>query len=68
MSLKAIHIVFVVCSVLLALFFGGWEANAFLQTHARGSLLLSLGSFASAVLLLIYGKAVLKKLKHISYL
>jgi hypothetical protein len=66
MSLKAFHVAFVVCSVLLAVGFGVW---ALLQ-RTGGTLYLVLGlvSFAVAAGLVVYGVWFLKKLKGVSYL
>lgn len=68
MSLKAFHIVFVTASTLLAFGFGGWEINNYFATGEKQSLILGLGSLVGGMGLIWYGKVVLKKLKHISYL
>ena len=68
MSLKAFHIVFVAASVLLAFGFGAWELQDYFAFGGRQSLALGLGSLVVGIGLLWYGKVVLKKLKHISYL
>lgn len=68
MSLKALHIVFIVASIVLALGFGGWSLNEFSQDGARSHLWFGIGSIVAGVLLIVYGKSVLKKLKDISYL
>lgn len=68
MSLKAIHIVFIVASIVLALGFGAWSLNEFAHGGARSNLWFGVGSLLAGLLLIIYGKAVLKKLKDISYL
>ncbi|HTD68722.1 MAG TPA: hypothetical protein VK846_19550 [Candidatus Limnocylindria bacterium] len=68
MSLKALHVVFIVASIVLALGFGGWSLNEFAQKGARSDLWFGIGSLAAGLLLIIYGKAMLRKLKDISYL
>lgn len=68
MSLKAFHIVFVTASTLLAFGFGGWELNNYFAGGEKQALLLGVLSLLCGVTLLWYGKIVLKKLKHISYL
>jgi hypothetical protein len=68
MSLKALHIVFIVASIVLAFGFGAWSLNEFFQGGVRSNLWYGVGSLVAGVLLIIYGKAVLKKLKNISYL
>jgi len=66
MSLKAFHVVFIVCSVLLSLGLGVW---ALLQPERTAGILgLGLVGFASAVALVVYGAWFLKKLKGVSYL
>ena len=68
MSLKALHVVFIVASIVLALGFGAWSLNEFAHGGARGHLWFGIGSLIVGVLLIVYGKAMLKKLKDISYL
>ena len=68
MSLKALHIVFVAASTLLALGFGAWELRAYQASADRMDLFMGIGSLVSGVGLIVYGKMMLKKLKHISYL
>ena len=68
MSLKAFHIIFVIASTLLAFGFGAWEVQDYFVTHEKQSLLLGILSLLGGIALLWYGKVVLKKLKHISYL
>ena len=68
MSLKAFHIVFVTVSVLLTLGVGIWGLNHYFQDGSNLNLALGAGSMASAVLLAVYGRYFLKKLKHVSYL
>jgi ABC-type uncharacterized transport system permease subunit len=68
MSLKALHIVFIVASVVLALGFAGWSLNEYSQTQARLYLWFGIGSLVAGLGLVVYGRAFLKKLKNISYL
>jgi hypothetical protein len=68
MSLKAFHIVFVSAAVLLALGVGVWGLNHYFQDGSKLNLALGAGSLITAVLLGVYGRFFLKKLKHISYL
>ncbi len=68
MSLKALHIIFVTCSTLLAFGFGAWSFHAY--SHSRAVLDLVMGIVALVVGLgmIVYGRYFLKKLKNISYL
>lgn len=68
MSLKAIHIIFITCSTLLAFGFGAWELNRYSTTQSVGDMTLGVLSLVSGVGLIWYGKYFLKKLKNISYL
>jgi hypothetical protein len=68
MSLKALHIVFIVASIVLALGFGAWSLNEFAQGAARLNLWFGIGSLVIGVALIFYCRAVLRKLKDISYL
>ena len=68
MSLKALHIVFIVASIVLALGFGAWSLNEYAHDGARSNLWFGIGSLVIGVALIIYGRAILRKLKDISYL
>ena len=68
MSLKAIHIVFIVASILLSLGFGAWSLNEYSRGAARTNLWFGIGSVVVGVVLIFYCRAVLRKLKDISYL
>ncbi|HZM03245.1 MAG TPA: hypothetical protein VFC44_09490 [Candidatus Saccharimonadales bacterium] len=68
MSLKAFHIVFVVASILLAFFCGVWLLHDYAATQQTAELIVGIISLLSGLGLIWYGKAVLRKLKHISYL
>lgn len=69
MSLKTIHIVFVIASLILTAFFGVWAWRQYVQpTGTSLDLLYGLLSIVAFAGLLAYGRYFLKKLKHISYL
>ena len=68
MSLKALHVVFIVASIVLALGFGAWSLNEFSHGGGKSNLWFGIGSLVAGVLLIIYSKAMLRKLKDISYL
>jgi hypothetical protein len=68
MSLKAFHIVFVTASILLAFGFGVWSLLDY-RDHGRAAELIGgIVSLLAGVGLIIYAKAILRKLKNISYL
>ena len=68
MSLKAFHIAFVVITVLTSFVVGGLLCHAYLQEGGLGNVLGAAAAFATGVGLIYYGKYVLKKLRHLSYL
>jgi hypothetical protein len=68
MSLKAFHIVFIVASILLAFGFSAWGFVQYADSHRATELVYGISSAAIGLGLIWYGKYVLRKLKHISYL
>ncbi|HWQ93293.1 MAG TPA: hypothetical protein VN673_16580 [Clostridia bacterium] len=69
MSLKAVHLVFV--TALSALSFGTavWKFRDYLGKTGTGSdLTLAIGAVLCGVLVLVYGRYFLKKLKAVGYL
>ena len=68
MSLKALHIVFIIASIALSLFFGAWALKGYFDGGSRTMLWYSVGGFVCGAVLIAYARSVLKKLKDISYL
>ena len=69
MSLKAIHIVFIIASCLMTAFVGWWSFREyFTVSHSSAHLFFGLASIAAFIGLLVYGRYFLKKLRHINYL
>jgi hypothetical protein len=69
MSLKTIHIVFIIASCLMTAFFGVWSWREYFSAEGtQAALVYGILSICVFVGLLAYGKYFLKKLKHISYL
>ncbi len=68
MSLKALHIVFIVASIVLALGFGAWSLNEYFHGQPQLNLYFGIGSLIAGVGLIFYCRAVLRKMKDISYL
>jgi hypothetical protein len=54
--------------VLLAFFFGGWLLNEYRSSGQAGQLLGGTASILAGGGMIWYGRAVLRKLKHIGYL
>jgi hypothetical protein len=68
MSLKAIHILFIVASMLLCLGFGGWALNNYLAFDGTTNLIYIICSAVLFLALAVYGRFFLKKLKKVDYL
>ena len=68
MSLKALHVVFIVASIVLALGFGAWSLNEYSHGGARLNLYFGIGSVVAGLALIFYCRAALRKMKDISYL
>jgi hypothetical protein len=68
MSLKAFHIVFIALSILLAFFCGVWLLREYASSHHTAFLVAAILFLLAGGGLIWYGKSVLRKLKHISYL
>jgi len=68
MSLKAFHIVFVAASILLAFGFGVWSFLEYKDQGRTADLIFGAGSLLAGIVLIVYARAVLRKLKDISYL
>ena len=68
MSLKAFHVVFIAVSILLAFGFAAWELKLYSEERRLADLGFGAGSAVAGITLIVYGRYVLKKLKHISYL
>ena len=68
MSLKAFHIFFIAASVVLMLVMSGWCFSNYRDDGVFSHLIWGVVAFLAAIGLVLYGRAVLKKLKHISYL
>ena len=65
MSLKAFHIIFVIFSTLVALGIGGWCVWVNLVEGAPVYLAGAIASFATALVLVIYGIWFYRKMKRL---
>jgi nitrate/nitrite transporter NarK len=68
MSLKAFHVVFIALSILMAFGCGVWLLHDYVDTRSAAELVVGIISLLGGLGLVAYGKSVLRKLKHISYL
>jgi hypothetical protein len=68
MSLKAFHIVFVVASILVSLSFSVWGFLQYKESHYRLDAIYGVSGIGAGGGGGVYGKAVLRKMRHISYL
>ena len=66
MSLRAIHIVFIVASILLAVLMTVWGVAMFASERGgTGHLLFAVGSLCSAVLMAVYGVKFVRKTREL---
>ncbi|MFQ5462919.1 MAG: hypothetical protein ACE5E5_09870 [Phycisphaerae bacterium] len=63
MSLKAFHILFITVSTLFALGFGAWCFFQYRETGHDDLLVVAIASVVGAILLVVYGRWFLRKLK-----
>jgi hypothetical protein len=68
MSLKAVHVVVILSSILLCLGLGGYELVAWRQSGSLVDVALGGLGLGGGVLLMVYFKGMLRKLRNISYL
>ena len=68
MSLKTVHIVFITCSILLAFFLGGWLWHDYAASRDRTEAVCAALSCLTGVALIVYMKAILRKLRNNSCL
>jgi hypothetical protein len=68
MSLKAVHLVFISCSIALSFCFGAWLLHDYSLTNDRVEMGIGIASCATGVTLIIYAKTILRKLRQISFL
>ena len=69
MSLKAVHLVFVTTLCAASFGCGVWKLLRYRsEAGTRGDLLFGLAALAVGVMVVIYGRYFLKKLKSFSYL
>jgi len=66
MSLRVVHIVFVLCAILLSLGVGVLQLAAYRRAGGIGTLLLGLFWLAAGVALAGYGRRVVHKLRRLS--
>lgn len=65
MSLRAFHIIFVIVTTALSLWVALWGVREYTQEQSTMGLTLAVIFFATAALLIYYGKKVYRKLKEI---
>ena len=66
MSLKAFHVFFIVVSTLCALMLGTWGVLEHSRSGSNAALLIGIGGFAAALVLVVYGLWFLRKLRGVS--
>jgi len=68
MSLKAFHLVFILASIALSVWFGVWCVNEYSFTESTGTLAMGIISFASTLGMGFYLAWFLRKSKNIGYI
>lgn len=69
MSLKTFHIIFVLLTSVVSMFISAWSfVQYFSEERETSDLLMGIGGALAVCVLLVYGRYVLKKLRHIGYL
>lgn len=70
MSLKAVHLFFVTSLSGMSFVCAGWKFKVFFSAGQRSAadLAFGIGALLIGAAVVVYGRAFLKKLKHISYL
>lgn len=67
MSLKGVHIAFIVASLILCAGFGAWAIADWRESGESISMYLGVASFLSGIVLAVYGVWFLKKLRGVSF-
>ena len=62
MSLRHFHIIFIVASILLSIFFGLWALQMYSQENTGGYLMTAISSFACAAGLAVYAVYFVRKI------
>jgi hypothetical protein len=65
MSLRAFHIVFIGCSVVLAAFLAVWASGQYRAWHEMGYLVTCIGSLVTAAGLAVYAAAFQRKTRRL---
>lgn len=68
MSIKALHISFVVLTTLLALGLGGLSLAGYARHGETGSLVMGIGGLLTGGLLIVYFRSMMRKLRNVSLL
>lgn len=68
MSLKAFHLIFVTALSSLAFGLSAWKFKTYAAERAGSDLAWAVAALLGGIIVIVYGKYFLKKLKHVSYL
>lgn len=68
MSLKAFHLFFVLICTVLSVGFGIWSARHYADSGEWGHLAMAVLSFAGGIVLVIYCRWFLRKLRNVSFI
>lgn len=67
MSLKFVHLVFIIASLLLAGWVAGWCYIQYASTHETAMLVGGIASALAAGGLVLYGLSFIKKFRNVKY-
>ena len=67
MSLKLVHIVFVVAATLLSFGVSAWSFIGFRQQGELVGLIFGVGWLLAGIGLVVYGRRIVRKLRSLSY-
>jgi len=63
MSLRSFHVIFIICSIILAVLFGCWAIGQYQLIGTLGYIWTAVASFLTAIALIIYEVMFLKKVR-----
>lgn len=65
MSLKAVHVFFIACCILLSFLVGAWGLQQYRLEDSSSGLALSIVFYATGVTLVIYGMRFVQKIREL---
>lgn len=66
MSLKTVHVIFILCSIALTLMMARWALDQYLASNQPGFFATAIGSFVAGGILIFYLFHILRKFREMS--